>query len=100
MTRSRRIPAVRWLRGELVLKTQGKGTAVSHVTTRLMTTTRWLSLAILCASCNLETAPPAGSDTLSQQFDRQEARIPMRDGVELFTVILTPKDEAEPFPSS
>lgn len=71
---------------------------MSHVTTRLMSTTRWLSLAILCASCNLETAPPAGSDTLSQQFDRQEVRIPMRDGVELFTVILTPKRASEELP--
>ncbi|HOX20488.1 MAG TPA: CocE/NonD family hydrolase [Gemmatimonadales bacterium] len=64
-----------------------------------LTTTRWLALAILCAACNLEPAPPVGSEDLSRQFDRQEVRIPMRDGVELFTVILTPKraDGALPF---
>jgi len=68
------------------------------MTTRLMTTTRWLTLAILCVSCNLESAPPAGSDDLSRQFDRQEVRIPMRDGAELFTVILTPKRASEELP--
>jgi len=77
-----------------LLRTQGRGEAVNH-----LTTTRWLALAILCAACNLEPAPPVGSEDLSRQFDRQEVRIPMRDGVELFTVILTPKraDGALPF---
>ena len=39
--------------------------------------------------------PNAGIDSL---FDRREARIPMRDGVHLFTVVLTPKGQAGPLP--
>ena len=35
---------------------------------------------------------------LDSLFDRREARIPMRDGVHLFTVILTPKRQAGPLP--
>lgn len=36
------------------------------------------------------------SDTLT--YTRQEAMIPMRDGIKLFTVIFTPKDVKEPLP--
>jgi hypothetical protein len=32
------------------------------------------------------------------KFTRTEAMVPMRDGVKLFTVILTPEDQSEPLP--
>ena len=66
--------------------------------TRPIATTGWLAFAILAVSCARAPATPGEADDLSRHFDRREVRIPMRDGVELFTVILTPKGQGEPLP--
>ena len=57
----------------------------------------WLHGALL-----LVLTPPIGAQqprtAIDSLFDRREARIPMRDGVHLFTVILTPKRQSAPLP--
>ena len=53
-----------------------------------------LALVLLGARLNAQGASPA----LDSLFDRREARIAMRDGVHLFTVILTPKRQPGPLP--
>jgi len=35
---------------------------------------------------------------LAEHYTKYESRIPMRDGVKLFTAIYTPKDDSEPYP--
>ena len=67
---------------------------------RLGTLTSLLVLATVfgTAGCAPDAAAPAR--TVDELFNRQEVRIPMRDGTHLFTVILTPKrqgSEALPF---
>jgi len=55
----------------------------------------------LCFAVGCQNGPNSepASVTLNDVFDRVEARIPMRDGTELFTVILTPKDAgSDPLP--
>ncbi|MGE0353555.1 MAG: CocE/NonD family hydrolase [Gemmatimonadales bacterium] len=64
-----------------------------------MHTSRWLIVALLLASAGPVAAQaPTGDALLARRFDRREVRIPMRDGVELFTVILTPKQADGPLP--
>ena len=41
---------------------------------------------------------PAAAPALSERYLKWERRIPMRDGVELFTAIYLPKDSSEPHP--
>ena len=53
-----------------------------------------IALAVLASPLRAQQ-PSTAIDSL---FDRREARIPMRDGVHLFTVILTPKRQLGPFP--
>ena len=56
---------------------------------------RLLTLQLSCIPFNSHSqAPVAAND----QYDRQEAMIPMRDGVRLHTVIYTPKGQAESLP--
>lgn len=43
-------------------------------------------------------ASPATMPTLEQTHDKREVRIPMRDGVELFTIIYAPKDRSATHP--
>ncbi|MFN8583130.1 MAG: CocE/NonD family hydrolase [Gemmatimonadaceae bacterium] len=43
-------------------------------------------------------APLAAQSSTDSTFERREARIPMRDGVRLFTVILTPRHSTSPLP--
>jgi uncharacterized protein len=61
-----------------------------------------LSLLAAILSGAAGACAPAGAPGeagLEDLFDRQAVRIPMRDGVHLFTVILTPKDQGgEPLP--
>jgi putative CocE/NonD family hydrolase len=56
---------------------------------------RLLLLLVLSAAPVCAQVPNPALDSL---FDRREARIPMRDGVHLFTVILTPKRQSGPLP--
>ena len=48
----------------------------------------------------LTTAFSQDADSLYmvQHYDLKEYRIPMRDGIELFTVVYTPKDKDSDFP--
>jgi putative CocE/NonD family hydrolase len=54
-------------------------------------------------TCLLLTAVRAASgqvsgERLSDRFERRDVRIPMRDGVTLFTVVFTPRAATEPLP--
>ena len=68
--------------------------------TRMSTCRFAVTRALLALT--LVAAPSAqaqrASSTLDTLFDRREARIAMRDGVHLFTVILTPKQQSGPLP--
>lgn len=48
----------------------------------------------------LMTASACSQDTsyLKENYLKREYRIPMRDGVTLFTSVLTPKDDSQPYP--
>lgn len=55
-----------------------------------------LSLCLLALpACSSE---PMDSVYLRQHYDLAEYHIPMRDGVELFTVVYTPKDQSRTYP--
>jgi putative CocE/NonD family hydrolase len=58
--------------------------------------------ALVLAVAALACAPPPAwgrqSPGAAPVFDRQEAMIPMRDGVRLFTVIMTPRGATAPLP--
>ena len=55
----------------------------------------WLVLAIVPVSLRAAQAPDT---SLASRFDRRDERIAMRDGVRLFTVILTPKGQRAALP--
>lgn len=42
--------------------------------------------------------PEPASATMKDRYTKSEVRIPMRDGVELFTIIYAPKDTSQPHP--
>lgn len=52
-------------------------------------------VALLAAAC---TSPAGDPADLSRRYDKQEVMIPMRDGVSLFTSILTPRDASRQYP--
>ncbi|MCA9720370.1 MAG: CocE/NonD family hydrolase, partial [Myxococcales bacterium] len=45
-----------------------------------------------------DDGPEALAELIKQRYDKRELRIPMRDGVELFTVVYAPKDRARVYP--
>src|SRR5712672_1764863 len=61
-------------------------------------------LAVLCLPGALGAAPgddkPADTNAvwLAEHYTKYEHRIPMRDGVRLFTRVYVPKDDAKPWP--
>lgn len=56
-------------------------------------------LVSLVAACTSAPKQPAtDAEQIAKLFTREEVRIPMRDGVELFTVILTPKGGSDSLP--
>src|SRR5262245_15931884 len=57
---------------------------------------RSLQLAIICLIFGVQLTE--GQNAGNVAFDRIEAMVPMRDGVNLFTVILAPKDANEALP--
>ena len=60
---------------------------------------RALALAALAAAAPLALAAQAAPNPLDSIFARREVMVPMRDGAQLFTVILTPRQRpAEPLP--
>src|SRR5262245_39398853 len=42
--------------------------------------------------------PPPGLGSVKAHYTKYEHRIPMRDGVKLFTAVYIPKDESKTFP--
>jgi uncharacterized protein len=62
-----------------------------------------LCLAVLCASTVLAQPTPSPDAKKQLEYTRAhytkyEFRIPMRDGVKLFTAVYVPKDVAQPYP--
>ena len=57
-----------------------------------------LLLAFLFSALFIGQAQTVDSLYLRQHYDLAEYRIPMRDGVELFTVVYTPKDKNRAYP--
>ena len=53
------------------------------------------SLVLLCAICLPERI---SAQTVAAQYERRELSIPVRDGVKLFAVALTPKSTTSPLP--
>jgi uncharacterized protein len=43
-------------------------------------------------------ARPPGADVVRASYEKHEYRIPMRDGVKLFTVVYTPRDTSQSYP--
>ena len=65
---------------------------------RPMILTRIAFAAALTVATVLRAAAQSAPSPLDTMFERRELKIPMRDGVGLFTVILTPKRAAQPLP--
>ena len=55
-------------------------------------------LALAALSRAAEPAPEAAGDYARAHYTKYEFRIPMRDGVRLFTAAYVPKDDAQPWP--
>src|SRR3569833_1279392 len=49
-------------------------------------------------SARAQNAPTAGAAEVQRMYDKKEVRIQMRDGVELFTSIYTPRDTTKQYP--
>ncbi len=59
----------------------------------------WLILTgLLSAFCLFAQSPAADSAFIRDNFDKREVMIPMRDGIQLFTAIYTPKDHSKKYP--
>ncbi|MFO8173596.1 MAG: CocE/NonD family hydrolase [Longimicrobiales bacterium] len=62
----------------------------------------WLFLGLaLLASCTVRPDTRASEDMgafIRANYDKTEVRIPMRDGVHLFTAVYTPKDRSRSYP--
>ncbi|MGV7211410.1 CocE/NonD family hydrolase [Oxalobacteraceae bacterium A2-2] len=64
---------------------------------------RKLALALLLAACvqpalQAADAAPAARYSLREHYTKYEFRIPMRDGVRLFTAVYVPKDNSKTYP--
>ena len=55
---------------------------------------RIVSIAVLCAV----SAAAQGLDYIKANYTKYEYKIPMRDGVKLFTCVYAPKDTSERWP--
>jgi len=67
----------------------------------------WSLALVLCtavglSSCSVRQDSPGSAqelgDFIRSHYDKQEVRIPMRDGVRLFTAIYSPKDRSRTYP--
>ena len=61
---------------------------------------RRLLLAVLVAATPLAAQQEDDTLYVRNNFVKREARIPMRDGVHLFTTIYVPKDTAQRYPDA
>src|SRR5262245_4927346 len=59
---------------------------------------RSLKIALFCLLLGVQLTQGSSQNMGNVAFDRIEAMVPLRDGVKLFTVILTPKNASEPLP--
>ncbi len=57
-----------------------------------------LAVALAAAGCAPAGGAPVDEDYVRGHYDKTEVRIPMRDGVCLFTAIYTPKDRSRDYP--
>ncbi|MEZ4699060.1 MAG: CocE/NonD family hydrolase [Rhodothermales bacterium] len=55
-------------------------------------------LLFLLAGCDRPAAPEDGAYDLTAHYTKHEYRIPMRDGVTLYTAVYVPKDAGETYP--
>jgi uncharacterized protein len=53
---------------------------------------------LLAASLFAPAAPAQGLEYVKAHYTKYEYRIPMRDGVKLFTAVYVPKDDSKPYP--
>jgi len=60
--------------------------------------TRFLVLTLLAAAPLVHGAEPLPKDWFAGNYTKREYRIPMRDGVKLYTVVFTPKDRSVDYP--
>src|SRR6516162_2323140 len=67
------------------------------MTTRRSATRRFILPTLLLAA--LATSTPAqGLEFVQAHYTKYEYRVPMRDGVKLFTAVYVPKDDLKPYP--
>ena len=61
---------------------------------------RWFALSAAAFQLASERSPAQDTNAawLAEHYTKYEHRIPMRDGVRLFTRVYTPKDDSEPWP--
>ncbi len=64
---------------------------------------RWAPLLVLLAAAPAAAQPPADDakavkEYVQAHYTKFEYRVPMRDGVKLFTAVYTPKDTSKPYP--
>ena len=45
-----------------------------------------------------QTGAPQGADAVRARYTKYEYRVPMRDGVRLFTAVYVPKDTSQKYP--
>ena len=57
-----------------------------------------LKIALFCLVLGVQLTPGSSQNAGNVAFDRIEVMVPLRDGVKLFTVILTPKNASEALP--
>jgi putative CocE/NonD family hydrolase len=55
-------------------------------------------IAVLCLAGRAQTPPPERAAELRQRYEKREVKIPMRDGVELFTAIYAPRERSARVP--
>jgi putative CocE/NonD family hydrolase len=68
------------------------------MTTRRLVPSLLLSLAVLCAAAGPAHAQLADFKSVRESYTRQDFQIPMRDGVKLYTIVYSPKDDSQKYP--
>ena len=53
---------------------------------------------LLPMACHSQGSRPVYHNYVKENYDKQEAFIPMRDGKKLYTAIYTPKDQSQSYP--
>jgi putative CocE/NonD family hydrolase len=55
-------------------------------------------ILLFAAAAQTQTPPPQGADAVRARYTKYEYRVPMRDGVRLFTAVYVPKDASQRYP--